>query len=415
MSTSSRFAGLRIRTLIWLFFIGGSGVVPFATIYYRSIFSNGPDDSAIGIITTLLVLQPLLSILSNPFAGFIADRFKIEHRMIVICGIFTAAGAALIALPGLGLIAGLTIGTKLLLMGAGIIVLGLFSGPIFPMINAEAFNLIEKNREPEGSYGRYRVHGSLSWVVFTILIGILLTLTQFLPLIFIAYAAGFLLLSLVALTGIRTEIKPVKLPFAFLRKDVRFRRIIIFNFLHSFSLFGSLYFTGLFLVDEHIGFFLIGLAFALSALLEIPVLFLGPRLTARFGNRFLIVTGTVVLTAKLFFLGFAALSAQAWLILPIMFIHGIGFPMQFLGMMNIINGLAHPDLRATYLNLYTTIGVNIPWALGILFFAWIIDVIGSTSMMLIAGGIGALSLLYFIIFVPRAVSHRQSMRQAKKG
>lgn len=413
MDKPARFAGLRIKTLIWLFFIGGSGVVPFASIYYQSVFSAGNGDSVMGIITVLLMLQPLLSIVSNPVAGFIADRFRIENRMIVFCAFLTAAGAALIALPGTGLIPGLNTAAKLALIGTGIVMLGLFCGPIFPIINAEALDLLHRQGQPEGTYGRYRAHGSLSWIVFTFAIGAILSLTKFQPLVYVFYAAGFFLLALVALTGVRARVKPTKLPFDYLRKDVRFRRFIVYSIIQSFGTYGSIYFTGFFFNDERISYLSIGIAFAVSALLEIPVMFAGPRLTARFGNRVLVIAGTLILTLKLFFLGFAALIAQTWLIIPVMLIHGLGFALQFLGTMNIINNLAHPDLRATYLNLYMTVGVNIPWALGLLFFGWIIDRFGSTVMMISAGFCGVLAALYFIFFVPRDVSHNSAIPALK--
>jgi len=415
MAETLKISSTRVRTLIWLFFIGGSGTVPFASLYYKRLFANGNGDSAIGIITLLLTLQPLFSIFSNPFAGYLADRFKIENRMLVVCALATALGASLIGLPGLLPALYLSSYQKIILIALGIIILGLFSGPIFPIINAETFELISRYRLPEGSYGLYRIHGSLSWIVFTSLIGISLALTDFLPLIYIFYTISFVILALVALTGVKQKVKPVKLPLSYLKKDWRFRRFIIFNFIYSFSLYGSLFFTGYLLNDEHINFLFIGLAFAISALLEIPIMLFTPGITLKWGNRFLVLSGTLIMTLKLLCLGLAALKNWSWLIFPIMLIHGLGFSLQFMGSMNIINNLAHPSLRATYLNLYSTLGVNIPWALGVIFFGWIIGLCGSTVMMLIASAFCVLSLIYFIIFMPPSVLRHTNTDQTPAG
>ncbi|HEQ71796.1 MAG TPA: hypothetical protein ENN69_04840 [Spirochaetia bacterium] len=51
----------------------------------------------------LLILQPLFSLLSNPLAGILTDKFNMENRMLFLCSLLTAAGGVLIGLAGLGL------------------------------------------------------------------------------------------------------------------------------------------------------------------------------------------------------------------------------------------------------------------------------------------------------------------------
>ncbi|HEQ71794.1 MAG TPA: hypothetical protein ENN69_04830 [Spirochaetia bacterium] len=68
--------------------------------------------------------------------------------------------------------------------------------------------------------------------------------------------------------------------------------------------------------------------------------------------------------------------------------------------MTIINRLAHKDLRATYLNLYTALGMNVPWALGLIVLGRVISAFDSTVMMLVAAEVSPLAVGYFLLFVP---------------
>jgi len=121
-------------------------------------------------------------------------------------------------------------------VSVGILLTGLFSGPVFPLINTEVFNLMHCHREAEGSYGGYRVHGTLSWIVFTVLFGLFLQWGGRLSLVFLFFGAAYACMAAAAVTGFTNRITPVSLPISYLKKDFRFRRFLVYNFLHSPSM-----------------------------------------------------------------------------------------------------------------------------------------------------------------------------------
>jgi MFS family permease len=412
----SRPAGpIRINLYFWFLFISTAAFVPFSGLYYKSVFEGPHGESAIGVITLLLVLQPLMSLISNPVAGYLADRFKLKDKTLFFCALLCLAGGLLIGLPGFGIFPGLAPGARLALMAAGIIVTGIFSGPVFPIMNTETLDHVHARGEGEGSYGRHRVHGSLSWIVFTAVVGVVLSLSGELSLIAVFYCTGYLLLALTALSGARGRVNPVRLPLEKLFRDKPFRRVIVFNMLQSFALYGSLFFSGYVFSEAKLDYLGIGLAFALGAVIEIPIMFYARRLFARLGNRTMVMGGTALLTLKVLLLGLAMLAQLPWLIVPVMLIHGAGFASQYMGIINLIDETAHKDLRATYLNLYTVIGVNIPTAAGILFSGWLIRAIGGPAMMLVNSGVAVLAIVYFFFFVKAAPAPGKAEGEVETG
>ena len=82
-----------------------------------------------------------------------------------------------------------------------------------------------------------------------------------------------------------------------------------------------------------------------------------------------------------------------------MILHGLGFGLQYNGIIYFIDKRADKDLRATYMNLYNMFGITIPMAFGALFCGWIIHVLNSTWMMIIESFVVVIGILYFILFV----------------
>ncbi|MBN1525416.1 MAG: MFS transporter [Spirochaetales bacterium] len=389
----------RIRLLFWFYFVSISAAVPYMGLYYRHIFNQLHEEHAIKLVTILLGIQPLLSLLSNPIAGYIADRFKIENRVLFFCSVLVVAGTLFLIFPGTGIIPIPSSTLFFIVCTLGIAITGLFGGPVFPVITTETLEHIHKNNEPEGSYGQYRAHASFSWIVFTFCIGSVLFFSQALVLVPVFYLAGHALIAFTARTGFQAKIQAAKVPLSLLFRDKSFFIFLIFCFIQSFSLFGSQFFISIFFEDSRLNFIAMGIAFGISAIPEIPIMLNAKKITAWLGNRKMILVGTIILTAKLVGLGLAAVYKQPWMIIVIMSIHGLGFGIQTLGMVNYIDLLSHPDLKALYFNLYTVFGVNIPMALGLFFNGAILELFDSQIMIFASAVITAVAVLFFIIFV----------------
>ncbi|MBN1799754.1 MAG: MFS transporter [Spirochaetales bacterium] len=392
-----RQAGIRIILLYWFSFMGLSAINPFFSLYLKKVlvFTDGqPVNLMIGL---LLFSKSFLSLFSSPVAGYVADRFKIENRVLLFCALFAIAGGFFIGIPSFGLIGNIGIQSKILFLGIGILLIGLFSEPVYPLINTETLEYLHARRRPATLFGRYRISGTLSWVVNTALVGMFLWLLNDMAAIMIYFCIGFGFLAVVAFSGVKAKISKVKVPWDHLKRNKPFKRLLIFCALHSFGHFGTFNFTAYFFDDHHLSFLIIGLAFAVSAIPELPVMFYSKAIIQKLGSFRMVIIGAGLMVVKNLLLAFITPLGLAGLVLAVNLLHGLGFGLWLLGVINLIDSWSHKNMRAIYMNLFNVIGINIPIAVGVLASAFVIQFLDSTLMILINMCISGSAILYFIV------------------
>jgi MFS family permease len=391
--------GIKLRVLYWIVFTAFGAWVPFSSLYFKKVLVSPDGSPAIYHIGIIMAILPFLGIFSNPSAGILSDKFKIGSRLLFLCALLTAIGAFFISIPGFPLFSHCMAQQTYLIIGIGIIMAGLFVCPIIPILNTEMLNYLHKTKNDPKFYGSYRVTGTLSWILTTIMTGSLISLTGQVTVSPLIYSAGLFLLAGFTLPGIKARVKKVIIPWHYLFKDTLFLKFLIFSFLQGFGLLSGMSFTSYFLDDIHLSFILIGLAWAVSALLEVPVMVFSRKIANIIGNRWMVISGTFFLTVKFILLVlFAPLRLPSLSILA-MSLHGIGYGLQFNGMIHLIDGYAHRDLRNTYMNIFNIVGVSLASACGNLFGSFIIGWLGSTWMLAINSGIVIISIIYFILFI----------------
>jgi len=399
MDYPQRATALRIRIFYWFTFVALGASVSFFSYYYNRILVYSNGKTAIGLIGIIFFLQFLLGAFANPIAGYIADKFKIENRVLSFCGFVVVVGGFLIGIPVFNLFPELSLGNKVLIISTGVMVTGIFFSPILPLINTETIEHLHKTKISPGGWGLFRITGTISWVITTVILGLILDYTGNLAFIPITYCAGTIILAFFALSGIKARVKRVKIPWAHLIKNKPFLRFLVFAFIQAFALYSVMIYTGLFFDNLKMSPFMIGLAFSLSAVLEIPVMFLAQPITRRIGSRAMVIIGTSILALKLYLLAILAPFMLHWLLIAVMILNGLGFGLQVNGIINLIDRWAHKDMRATYMSIYAMIGVYIAMACGNLFSSFILKVLGDIWMMLINAIIVTVGIFYFIIFV----------------
>ena len=117
---------LRLRLLFWVTFTAMGAGVPFLNLYYKQVLVFPDGTPAIGLIGLIVFIEPFLGVFSNPLAGIIADKFKIGHRLLVVCALLTMIGAIFISIPGFNNMLAVNIGYKVLFIGIGIFLKGIF-------------------------------------------------------------------------------------------------------------------------------------------------------------------------------------------------------------------------------------------------------------------------------------------------
>ncbi|MBN2737876.1 MAG: MFS transporter [Spirochaetales bacterium] len=389
----------RLYLLYWFTFMGMGAAAPFISLYYKKILIAPDGSPAINFIGTILMIQPLLALLANPLAGTISDRYRMEHRVLFLCALAVSIGGLLISLPGFTNIFPMIDDYRYLVIAIGILFIGLFQSPIVPIINSTALEYLHDTGDDPKRYGEFRVVGTLGWIFITSLVGFILEITGIINIPPLLFAFGYFILAMVAASGIKGKLNKRKLPWKYLVQDKFFLLFIIFVFIQSFGHMPAFNFTSYFMDDVNVSFLFIGLAFGISSISEVPVMLYSRKIINHLGNRKMIIIGTSMLALKLLLLVFVAPLKNPLLMILAMSVHGIGYGLQFVGMINYLDELAPREMKNTYMNLFNVLGVSIAIALGTKFTAFIIEIFDSQLMMIINAGIILLSVVYFILLV----------------
>lgn len=384
----------RLALLHFAFFFGIGAFVPYMTLYLAQILVRPDGTPANNLIGMMIFLNQGLGIFGAPVAGIVADKYRLEHGIIAICAIAAALGATLLALPAFTAIDSL--GVTVVLVAVGMMIIGFFSRPIPSLVDTQTLKHLDATRGDSSEYGRFRLLGSAGFVVATVTIGVLLALTNRLGLAVVAHAAVFVVIATVSGQRMSSHVERVKIPWKHLRQNVPFRRFLLFMFFVSSAIYSAFIFTGYFLDEIDAGFVVMGLAFGASALPEVPIMYKAGAIARKFGLRGMIVIGCSAQVVKLVLFVLLAGSPATWAFIVVSTLHGSGYALIHIGGVRFSDNYAHPDMRATYQNLFSVVraaGIAIGGPLsGLVLTIW-----NSTVLMGICAAMIAIGTVYFVL------------------
>jgi len=401
LKTRRLFSTGRLRRAVFLqafIFIANGAALPFFSLYFKHVLVYPSGETALYLIGLLFFLQASLGILSTPFTGFISDHLKIENRLLTLFSGVVALSALVLALPGGRFGSTWSLQFRFALLLAGFLLNGLFVKPILPLIDTETLHGLHERHGTGVGYGRIRMFGSLGWAASACLFGLILDRSGKLSFSVLGYGAGFAVLALIAARGFRKIPIRVPIPWDHLKRDRMFRRFLVFVFFQSIGLLSSFTFTSFFMDDIETRYLIIGASIGLSALPEIPIMFLSRSLIEKLGNRFMIVSGVLLHAVKLALFVSIARSGRTWWFIPVQMLHGIGYSLLWTGEIDLIDRQSHKDMRAMYQSLFHLFHY-LAAAAGSLFASFVIEKLGSTWLMGLDGGILALAAVYFVLAV----------------
>lgn len=292
--------GLTVSKLYYFFFFSAIGaMVTFFNVHLERIGLTGTQ---IGLISSI---APLIALTSNPLWGAVADRWQI-HRPLL-------AGLALMS----GLISLVFLWTEsfwpILLLVVG---LSFFRTPIGALVDSTVMGLVKPGNT---SYGRQRLWGSVGFVLTTYGLGQVVGVDN-LRLIFwlhaglLAVGCTYLSLQLPIqggpdrvniLTGLRS-----------LAGQPGYLSYLAGMALLGMGMAGYSIFLGLHILELGGTEAQIGLAWALNAITEIPIMFMGARWFGRFRNSRLLLFGFGGYALAWLGLGLAQTPLQVLMTIP---------------------------------------------------------------------------------------------------
>lgn len=397
---SIRSQSVYLKTLYFLFFIALGISSPFFGIFYKHVLVHADGTPAIGLIGLIFFVMPLVSLIANVPAGVLADKFQSGKRLITFFCFGVSIFALLIGLAGEDFARQWSANGKFAYIFILLLFLNGFFYPIMPTLDAETLLFLNRHSRRE-YYGAYRVWGTYGWCLSSTLMGGLLFFIRHDPLIFYCAALAFAALGFASWSGIesRPTAAPIIIPWNHLKKDTLFRRFLLFIFLHGVVTTSSFTYVGYFFDDVMKTPLEIGFVLGTWAIFEIPVLMFSRKLIDRFGNRWLIVSGLLLSGIRLILFSFFTLDTPFLWKFAAALLHGPGFGLSQLGIIDFVDRRAHPAMRATYLNISTVARMSLASALGGILGSFLIDQWGGAFLMLFCGWVTIAMILFFVLLV----------------
>ena len=363
------------KSFYFIFFAAIGCIAPFFNIYLDAQGLNGVQIGWLGSI------PPLIALVSNPFWGMVADRWKAQRLVLSICALI-AGWASLFFLSV----------TEFWPIMAVVIVLFFFRAPIPAILDSAVMAMVTRTGK---TYGRQRLWGSVGFVLASVGLGRVITASQ-LDLIFWLHALllGGVLFVLTFMLPIERFTGNVNLRggLAALSRQRSYVGFLLAMVMMGMASAGYINFLGLHIVALGGANTLVGLAYAASAVTEIPVMFLGARWFSKFSNAQLITIGMSIFIASWTMVGamrspWAAIGAAAMV--------GIGYGFFWVAVVGFASESAPEGMRSTAQAIVGAAQGGLGWGLGALWAGFLWDWGGGSTVFWSSATIVAVGLVIF--------------------
>ena len=361
-------------------FAAVGAAAPYLPVYYQSL------GLSLDVIGLLAAVAALCALIAAPAWGLLADQVA-GSRLVLVA----AAGAATVCAVGLGL------ASAPALVAVIAVLYALSFAGIAPMLDAYALDQVADNHH---RYARFRVWGSASFVVATVAVGFLIQQTE-LRSMFIALVLCLVVsAALASMLPSRTSAH-VQRSLGGLRVVLRTRTLVVFVGAALVAWSASTMVNGflsIYLISLNAPASLVGGAWALGAVVEVPVMIAFPVLAARFGLSRLIVLGATLLLARVLVL---VVTADPYIATLAMTLHGAGYALLLVGGVTYVARYAPSGSAATAQGVLAGVVAGLAQAIGPGLAGLIAGVTGIHGMFLFAAVASAFGIVAVALAVMR--------------
>jgi MFS transporter, PPP family, 3-phenylpropionic acid transporter len=370
--------GLSMAKLFYFVFFASLG--PFVSFFNVYLEGQGLTGTQIGWIGTV---APLITLVANPFWGGISDRWQIHRPVLMLCTVLTGVATLSILLA-----------QNYWMLMALVLVLFFVRTPVPTILDASVMDLV---RRTGNSYGRQRMWGSVGFVLVAYTFGQWISGDDLRPIFWLH--AGFIGIGCTLMAWflpIERSLNRVNL-LAGLKEMARqpgYVNFLAATVLAGMGLAGVMNFLSLHLRSLGGTDSQIGLAWALLAILEIPIMFMGIRWFARY--RYDLLMRVAFIGFSILWIGFA-LAPSPEVLLMLLPLSGICYAIFWVSAVGYAAEVAPPGLSATSQGLVGAAQGGVGWGLGALVAGYLWDGFGGSAVFL-AGSvlIGVAALIFSV-------------------
>ena len=370
----STFALANTRAMYISFYMAFGAFLPFINLYYERMGLSGVQ---IGILTAISFL--VISIAAPLWGGY-ADAHNRHRSVFRIALLLSPVAVALLSQAN-----------SFLVYIPFVVAYAVFSSPIVPLQDSAALEVAEAH---ERTFGALRAWGSLGWSISTVLVGVLMQLwgIEWLFYIYIVFMLVTFLFSL--FQPARKHVLQSTLRHG-LRILLYQREILIFLFsifllavtVGAVSSFLSIYLDGIGAVEGYIG-----LAFAIAAISEVPVMLYSGRIMRRIGSSGLLKVSFFTFALRWILLSF--IDVPVWALL-VQVLHGISYAAFIVGGVTYINERTPEGLSTTAQAIFNVVIFGLGAIVGALLGGYLFDTVGMMTLFRILTLVALLGLLVF--------------------
>jgi MFS transporter, PPP family, 3-phenylpropionic acid transporter len=363
-----------------LYFGANACFLPYIVLYYQSLGFSGAQ---IGILSAI---SPLISLIGAPFWTGIADVSH-RHKLILSITLLVPIGLAVL-FPFVRTIA------------AVLVLVSLYSFMIAP-VNAFADTAtMTMLGDQQNMYGRVRVGGTIGWGVIAPLAGLVIE-KYGLHFAFWSYATllfiGFLISQRFVFSAVKQRVS-IKHGMRELFSNRRMTLFLITAFVTGMALTSINTYLAAYMAELGFKKSLLGFALAIATVAELPALFFGNHLLARFKPHGLLVLSMLATMIRLFLY---AIFTSATGTLVFQLINGFTFAVLWVAGVSYINENAPPGLNATTQGVFGATVFGFGAAGGGLIGALLLERLGGGPMYAIFGVMMFVTLIVYVLFERR--------------
>jgi MFS transporter, PPP family, 3-phenylpropionic acid transporter len=329
-------------------FFGSIGAYfPYIAVFYSSVHLS------VESIGLLFALQAAVSLAAAPMWGAFVDQLGTVRGPLLVGTVGAALAATLLALA-----------SSLPVIVVAVVALAVAGSGIIPMLDSRTVDILGADRD---RYGRARAWGSAAFIVLSISVGVLIDRVGPRGL-FLVYVPGMLLTGVAGWALLGGESRAGRRLLRVTRAEVlglvRRRGLAIFlagsillwTSVAAFNTFFSIHLLSLGAPAE-----LVGLAWALGALVEVPLMFSFHRIVARVGPERLIVIGVMAYALRA--AGFA-IAPTVPLTIAVAPLGGVGYAFFYVGTVTFVSRKAPARLQATAQGIFSGAAFSVGTILG---------------------------------------------------
>jgi len=367
------------RAFYFLYYAALAALMPYLTIYFAS---RGLGGLEIGILTSLFAL---VTMVGAPFWTEIADATG-RHRTVLVSVIGVVLAATL----------GLSLATQFVPLALFTALLAFHLAPAMPLVDHA---VLEALGDRAHAYGRQRVWGALGWAAAAPAAG-WVTGAFGLPWAFYLF---FAIMPWVTLVATRVPYaasvgrRRIGGGLALVLRDSRWVPFLFVGFTGGVGLALASYFLPLHLRDLGASFTLIGVAVAIPAVSEIPVMVLGGALLARVGSRLMLIVAVAMMALRLLL---SAVITDHVALALVQVLHGPSFGVLWIAGVAYARELAPHGSRAVAQGLFLAVTGGLGGFAGSLLGGATYDALGGAGTFLVAAAFTALAAVLFAVWRP---------------